>query len=223
MTPTPFHRPAPARLAVLAPLLLVMLSSAGSAAEDDSRPPGWSQERGFSIGLKFVADAIGASETPDQADPEVDNFGSGLALVGGYSWTPHFHARLTIGSAIHGTSVDGLDVQHSFASFEAHWRFLPARPLCPYIFGSLGGSDVRADERANHVEFSGATAAVGAGLLCGFSRRWVVDFTARLEGVNWNKAEWSRDLRGGGTVRYRTGVEDAEGALRLEAGMLYQF
>ena len=39
----------------------------------------------------------------------------------------------------------GLDVQHSVGTLEAHYRFMPDRQVCPYVFGSLGGTDVRAN------------------------------------------------------------------------------
>jgi hypothetical protein len=204
---------------VAALLALAALVPAARAGD----PASWGQERGFSLGLKLVVDGIGVDETADPLDPAVDDMGGGLALVGGYSWTPNFHARLTLGSAQHGTSVSDLEVLRSFGSIEAHWRFLPDRQVCPYIFGSLGGTDLRADQGGNHVKFTGGTAGIGAGLLCGLTSRWVVDMTGRLEGINWNTAEWAVDQAGGGQLQYETGIEDSGGAARLEIGVVYQF
>lgn len=209
--------------ALLAALAAVLVSAVPTSAARADEATSWMQDRGFSLGVKLVVDGLGVNETADPLDPAVDDMGSGLALVGGYSWTPNFHARVTLGGAQHGTSVSDLDVRHSFGAIEAHWRFLPGKQVCPYVFGSLGGTDVRADHGGDHVKFTGGTAGIGAGLLCGLTPRWIVDVTGRLEGVNWNTAEWAQDQPGGGQVQFETDIEDSGGALRLEVGVLYQF
>ena len=72
---------------------------------------------------------------------------------------------------------------HSVGTVEAQYRFLPDRQVCPYVFGSLGGTDVRADHGIDHLKFTGGMAGIGAGTLVGLTRHFVMDVTARLDGV----------------------------------------
>lgn len=182
----------------------------------------WGQSRGWSLGIKYLVDGLGADASPDPAKPAIDDMGAGLVLTGGYTFTPRFHVRLTAGSARHGTAVSDLEVERSLGTIEAHYRFMPGRQVCPYVLGSLGGNEVKADQGVNHVKFSGGMAGIGAGLLVGLSRHVAMDLTARLDGVNWNKAEWSQETSGG-TVKFEDPIEDSGGSARLELGFLWQF
>lgn len=215
-------RPHGPRLITTTAALLAALAVATLAPAARAETPVWGQERGFSLGLKFLVDGLGADPSPDPAELVVDDMGSGLALCGGYSFTPRFHVRLTVGAAQHGTAIGDLDVQRSVGTLEAHYRFMPDRQVCPYVFGSVGGTDVRADQGINHVKFSGSMAGVGAGMLVGLTRHLSMDVTGRVDGVNWDTAEWSQDLPGG-TVKYADPIEDSGGSARLELGLLWQF
>lgn len=213
----------PRNLALAALALSAALLAPAAALAQDAATPVWGQSRGFSAGLKFMVDGLGADSSPDPVNPAIDDMGSGLVLCAGYTFAPRFHVRLTAGSATHGTEIAGLDVQHSVGTLEAHYRFMPDRQVCPYVFGSLGGTDVRADQGVNHVKFSGSMAGVGVGTLVGLSRHVVMDVTARLDGVNWDKADWSQDQSGGGTLHYNDPIEESGGSARLELGFLWQF
>jgi len=223
MTTAAFRNPTilevPRRLGAGVLVSLALLAAVSPAAAQEA----WGQSKGASLGLKLVIDGTGEGEAANPGDPHIDAIGAGLALVGGYTWSPRFHTRLVLGSATHGTSVPDFDVQRSWGTFEAHYRFLPERQVCPYAFGALGGSDVRAEEGPNRVKFSGGTAGIGAGLLVGFTPRWVLDLSSSLEGINWNKAEWSQDQPGGGTLQYQNAIEESGGAFRIDLGLLYQF
>ncbi len=213
------HRIAPA--ALLCATLLAAAVTPAHADADVART--WGQDRGFSLGLKLLVDGLTIDDSDTPGQPHIDDMGSGLALVAGYTFTPHFHTRLTTGTAQHGTSVADLDVLHSMASLEAHYRFLPDRQVCPYLFGALGGSDVRADQGGSHVKISGGTAGIGTGLLVGFTRHLTLDLALRLEAVNWTNVEWSQDVPGGGTLQYQDDIEESGGSSRLEVGLLWQF
>jgi hypothetical protein len=209
---------------LLPALGLAALVTCGTAlAGEGDAPPAWGQARGFSLGLQLQVDGLSVHDKGNPVAPVVDDMGAGLALVGGYAFTPRFHTRLTLGSARHGTSVGDLDVMHSMGSLEAHYRFLPERQVCPYVFASLGGSDVRADQGANHLELSGGTAGIGGGLLCGLTPHVGIDLSLRLEAVNWTRAEWSQDQPGGGTLKYQDSIEESGAASRLDVGVLWQF
>lgn len=211
-------------------LTLAVVLAAGLAVQPAVRaqdaaasPPVWGQARGFAFGLKYLLDGIGADEAGNALSPVIDDMGSGLVASGGYTFTPRFHVRLTLGSATHPTSFPDLDVQHSVATLEAHYRFTPDRQVCPYVLGSLGGTDARADHGVDHVKFSGGMAGIGAGLLVGFTPHLSLDLTGRLDAVNWNKAEWSQDQPGGGTLRYENAIEDSGGSARMELGLVWAF
>lgn len=214
-------RSGPRTLTPFALAAAVLLAGAAAPARADEAPQ-WGQERGFSIGLKYLVDGLGADASPDPAQPAIDDMGAGLVLCGGYTFTPRFHVRLTAGSARHGTAVEGLDVERSLATLEAHYRFAPGRQVCPYVFGSLGGTEVRADKGIDHVKFSGGMAGLGAGVLVGLTRHVAMDVTGRVDGVNWEKAEWSQDTSGG-TIKFEDPIEDSGGSARLELGFLWQF
>ncbi len=206
----------------LATIVLALASATARAAEPADAPE-WGQDRGFSLGAQFMVDGLGVSEAGTPISPVIDDMGSGLLLLGGYSFTPHFHTRVTLGGARHRTEVPGLDVQHSVGSVEAHYRFTPRRQVCPYVFGSLGGTTVRAEQGRDHLTFTGATAGLGAGLLVGFTPRFGMDLTLRGEGVNWTKAEYSQDQPNGTTVKVEDAVEETGASTRLEIGFLWQF
>lgn len=190
---------------------------------DPPAAPAWGQAHGASLGVQIVVDGVGSGNSTDPAQPRIDDMGAGLALVGGWTFAPSFHVRLTLASAQHGTSLPDLNVQHSTGTIEAHYRFLPARQVCPYVFATLGGTDVKADKGIDHLRFSGSAAGLGAGVLCGFTRHVGLDVSARYEGMNWNKAEWSEDQPGGATVKVQQSLEDSDASLRLHVGALYQF
>ena len=210
------------RLALLAAFVATALGPATAGAQEGGAPA-WGQDRGFSLGLKFLLDGLGADEATDPLSPVIDDIGSGLALAGGYTFTPRFHVRLTIGAAAHATEIPDLDVTHSVGTIEAHYRFLPDRQVCPYLLGSLGGTDVRADHGRDHLKFTGGMAGVGAGLLVGFTPHFLLDLTGRLDGINWTKAEYSQEQPGGGTLKYEDAIEDSGGSARLELGLIWAF
>lgn len=207
------------RTAALAALVAALTVARAHAAGAE---PEWGQDRGFSLGVQFMVDGLG-TEAGTPVSPVIDDMGSGLLLQGGYAFTPHFFTRVTLGGARHRTEVPGLNVQHSVGTIEAHYRFTPQRQVCPYVFGSLGGTDVRADQGRDHLKFTGATAGLGAGMLVGLTPRLGMDLTLRLEGVNWTKAEYSQDQPDGTTVKIEDAVEETGASTRLEIGFVWQF
>lgn len=203
-------------------VLLTLLHAADGRAQETT-PSGWGQERGFSVGIKYLVDGLGVDESSDPIGPVIDDIGSGLVILGGYTFTPRFHTRLTLGAAKHRTDIDGLDVQRSLGTLEAHYRFMPYSQVCPYILGALGGTDVRADQGINHVKFTGATAGIGVGTMVAFTPRFLMDVTLRLDGVNWHTAEYSQDQPDGSAIQVSDAIEDSGGSARLELGFVWAF
>ena len=214
----------PRRLTLTAALLAALVvPTAALAQEAAASAPLWGQDRGFEFGLKYLLDGIGADEADNPLSPVIDDIGSGAALSLGYTFVPRFHLRLTLGGATHQTDFPGLEVNRSVATFEAHYRFMPDRQVCPYMLGSLGGTTATADQGIDHVEFTGGMAGVGAGLLVGFTRHLSMDITGRLDAVNWTNAEWSQDQPGGGSIHEEQAIEESGGSARLELGLIWAF
>ena len=207
-------------------LCVGLMLAPGTVSAQSLEPPLatlWGQARGFSLGLRYQVDGLTVDDSGDPSQVRIEPMGAGLSVLAGYSFTPHFHTRLTIGSSQHSTSLADLDVVRSAASLEAHYRFRPDQQVCPYLMGALGGTDVRADRGADHVRISGGTAGVGGGLLVGLARHVMMDMGLRLEAVNWDTIEWSQAQPGGGTLEYSDRVEDSGGSSRLEVGFVWQF
>lgn len=201
-------------------------AAAAHAQEADVTPPSaplWGQARGFSLGVRYQIDGLTLDDNPDPGQLKVEDIGSGLTLLVGYTFNPHFHTQLSLGGATHGTNVADIDFTHSTINLEGHYRFRPDQQVCPYMFGALGGTDVRADQGGNHVKITGGSVGLGGGLLVGLSRHVVMDVNARLEATNWDKIEWSQDQPGGGTLQYSDAVEESGGSSRLEVGFVWQF
>lgn len=216
MTP---HRTT-AALAALATLLALASAPARASAGE---PHAWGQARGFSAGLVAIVDGMSIGDTSDPNAPHIDDMGGGLALAGGYTFTPHFHLGLTLGSARHATNVTGLDVEHGIGVFEAQYRFAPERQVTPYVAATLGGAGVRADHGADHLQISAGAAGIGAGVRVGLSTHVVMDVSGRLEAINWHDATWSHDLPDGSSVSYHGAVEESGGASRLQLGFFWDF
>lgn len=214
----------PRRLTLVVALIAALVIPTAALAQDaTASAPVWGQDRGFEFGLKYLLDGIGADEADNPLSPVIDDIGSGAVVSLGYTFVPKFHLRLSLGGATHQTDFPGLEVQRSVATFEAHYRFMPDRQVCPYILGSLGGTDATADQGIDHVKFTGGMAGVGAGLLVGFTRHLSMDLTGRLDAVNWTKAEWSQDQPGGGSIHEEQVIEESGGSARLELGLVWAF
>ncbi len=199
--------------------LLALTAAPASAGESHT----WGQARGFSVGLVALVDGMSIGDGTDPNSPHIDAMGGGLALAGAYTFTPHFHLGLTLGSAQHATNLADLDVLHGIGVFEAQYRFAPERQVVPYLAATIGGASVRADHAADHIEVSAGAVGLGAGLRVGLSTHVTMDLSGRLEAINWNDATWSHDLPDGSTVSYHGAIEESGGASRLQLGFFWDF
>lgn len=213
----------PRTLTLAAALVAALVIPTAALAQGGAAAPIWGQDHGFEIGFKYLLDGIGADEADNPLSPVIDDIGSGVVLSAGYTFVPRFHVRLTLGAATHQTNYPGLEMERSVATLEAHYRFMPDRQVCPYILGSLGGTDATADHGIDHVKFTGGMAGIGAGVLVGFTRHLSMDVTGRLDAVNWTKAEWSQDQPGGGSIHEEQAIEESGGSARLELGLVWAF
>jgi hypothetical protein len=193
--------------------VLLAVLAAGSAA---------AVERGGEGGANW----IGASEPGPGSPPGqffIDDTGQGAIITVGYAFLPQFALRFTGGTAQHSTSRSDVSVYHSSGVLEAHYRFLPARRVRPYVFGGLGGTDLRADHEGFRVRTSGGVAVLGAGLLGNLTDHLLADLSFRADWINWNKVEVSQDLPDGSTAQLESPIEESGGAAKLLVGLLWEF
>ncbi len=186
----------------------------------------WAQDRGFTIGLQYQTDVIGAEDPAPGGDPDavfIEEVGHGLSLNLGYTITPMFALRLAMGSAIHGTNWEGVEITRGSAMIEAHVRFLPQERARPYLVGGLGGTSLIDDRKGYDVETSGGVALLGAGVLFNLTEHFVLDFSTRLEMINWNKIKIRKELPGGTEIELESPVDENGSAATFRLGFDLQF
>jgi outer membrane protein W len=176
--------------------------------------------------LQYHANLVGAEDPGPASAPDqlfIDETGQGLALLGGYAFTPHFSTRLVLGTAVHRTTQSAVEVYHSSAVVEAHYRFLPRERARPYVFGGLGGSDIRSDQEGFHVQISGGVAVLGVGMLYNLTEHLVADLTLRLDQINWTTVKVTQDLPDGSSIQLQDPIEESGSAGKLLLGLVWQF
>ena len=206
--------------------LLALAASAPGAASAAAADEAWGAERGFALGLQLQTDVIGAEDPGPNAAPDqlfIEETGHGATVHVGYTFTPAFALRWSLGVAGHGTSRDAVEAYHSSSMLEAHWRFLPHERARPYLFGGLGGAVIETDAELYDSEIRGGAAVLGLGLLYNLTRHLLLDAQGRLDFINWNEAQLQLELPQGGTLELAAPVEDDGGALKFQVGVAWQF
>jgi opacity protein-like surface antigen len=200
-----------------------MIPSAPLRAEDFA--PDWSREKGVVLGLQFQTDLIGAEDPSAESPPDqifVEEAGHGGLVHLGYTFTPRVCVRLAMGGAFHGTTIEGVEVSHSSATLEIHYRFLPGERARPYLFGGIGGATLEYRSGDFQSEVTGGVAVLGAGFLYHVTRHLLVDVAARLDSINWNEIRVRRRV-GGVWTEISDPVDDAGSAGKVLLGMSWQF
>jgi opacity protein-like surface antigen len=216
------HWPARGVSALIAAGLLILWGSAVAGGFS----PEWNERRGFSLGLQFQTNIIGAEDPSPDSDPNaifVDEVGFGGTLLIGYTFTPKVALRLSLGSAVHGTTRPGVEMTHSAAVLEAHYRFLPEERARPYVVLGLGGTSLMSTSEGVESETSGGMASVGVGLLYALTKHLLLDFTARLESINWKEQKVRTRLPGGEWVEVTDPVDDTGSSGRFLLGLVWRF
>ncbi|MCK4414764.1 MAG: outer membrane beta-barrel protein [Candidatus Eisenbacteria sp.] len=217
-------RPVHALLVAFAAILIGSLPLAEPSAAGTEGA--WAQDRGFSLGLQFQTNVIGAedpSEEVDLNDIWLDETGGGCTLYLGYTFVPSFCLRLTLGSARHETTRDAVEAFYNTVALEAHWRFLPQERARPYVYGALGGAVFNLDTERYDSETSGGMAGLGIGLLYNVTHRLVIDFNTRLDLINWDAVNVTYQLPGGGEVGIKDPIDDEGSAWRFQLGLAWEF
>jgi opacity protein-like surface antigen len=210
----------------LLPIILAapLLASAIPASAHESHK--WGQDSGWSLGLDFVVDFIGAEDPTSESSPDavyVNETGAGLAFHLGYAFTPVFGLRLTALAAGHDTTKEGITVTNGAVTIEALVRFLHGKRWQPYLLGGLGGTTLQFNNEVLDTRTSGALAVLGGGVQYHMTRHLALDLGGRLDLINWDKVEVSATLPDGSTAVLENPVNESGSAAKLSAGLVWNF
>jgi opacity protein-like surface antigen len=208
-------------IAFAAGCLCLVTATRATSAE---RP--WAQDRGFTVGLQYQADVIGAEDPAPGGDPNalfVEEVGHGLALNLGYTFTPNFALRLAMGSAIHGTNWEGVEITRGSAVLEAQVRFLPGERARPYLVGGLGGTRLVDDREGYDVETSGGVGVLGGGVFYNLTEHLALEFSGRLEMINWTEIKFRKEMPGGADIELENPIDENGSAGVFRLGFDLQF
>jgi opacity protein-like surface antigen len=201
-----------------------VLGGAERASAHEEHP--WGQDRGWSLGLDFVLDFIGAEDPGPESSPDaiyVNETGGGLAFHLGYAFTPVFGLRLTAIGAGHETTRDGISVSNASVTLEALVRFLHGKRFQPYALGGLGGATLQFNNEVLDTRTSGGTAVVGGGVQYHLSRHLALDLAGRLDLINWDKVEVTATLPDGSKAQLENPVDESGSAAKLMLGLVWNF
>jgi len=183
-----------AALAVLVGLCVFFATNPASAkvVEDES---------GMYVGLAFK----GTSFLLDWNSPslQVKEDGGAIQLCVGYRFNPVFMLELTAGGSNHGTSDPNIDAGIVSVQLFGYYRFLPERPIRPYIKGGLAGYSLILESGSVSTRMDGGGIAFGAGVRC-FLNPHVslgIDFTHNI--IRYNNARLSL-----GQFSYESGIDE---------------
>lgn len=201
-------------------------ATAEPVLDADLSPPAaaWAR-KGFSLGLGFVSDNIGAEDPGPSSDANqlfVDEHGGGVVFRVAYAFSPQVDLGLSLAGASHATTIDELEVVHATFAFDLRYSFLPAERARPYIEGGLGGATLALNNDEYDVEVRGGVALLGAGVVYNVTRHLRLDGGARLEFINWTEVRVTRHGESE-TVTLEDPVEDDGGAVKLTLGLGWAF
>ena len=119
-------------------------------------------EKGFSLGLKFMGSSLHAD---DQADEEffIKDDGGGVQLDIGYRFNRTFMVELCLGGANHETSDQAIDARFEVVQIFGYYRFSPGRAFRPYLKGGFGGYGLHIEEGPVEFRVKGGGVAFGGG------------------------------------------------------------
>lgn len=183
-------------------------------------------DRGFSLGIRYQTSMIGAEDPPPSGDPQglyFEEVGHGATFVLGYTFTSSFALDLALSFARHGTTQEAVEALLSSIAFEAHYRFLPAERARPYLFGGLGGSAMRVDSEGYSNEMNGGVAVLGAGVFYCLTNHLILDFSGRLDLINWDEVKVTVAVPDGGTLELAQPVDESGSAGKFQFGFRWQF
>ncbi len=206
---------------LLALEILVALVSPAAAGEN-----GWAQASGFRLGIYGSGAGIGA-EDPGASDGTddlfVDESGSGMALMVGYTVSRRVSLYLATSFSEHETNRPGLETYYTTVAIEGHFQLMPRERVRPYLMGGLGGVGLTLDAEAYDSKTSGGVATAGLGLLWNITEHLLLDTALRLDFIEWDEIEFSRELANGSEIKLQNPVDEDGGAGRFQLGLTWAF
>ncbi|NNF06313.1 MAG: outer membrane beta-barrel protein [Candidatus Eisenbacteria bacterium] len=195
-----------------------------SAVADGGQSEGtskWKETSGWHLGIHFLSNNIGTERPVSENAFAVEEDGGGGSLFIGYDFTPVFGLRLAFANARHETNFVNNEVDHASATLEAHFRFNEGRQTRPYLFGGIGGASLINAAEPIETEVTGGVAVLGGGVQYQFSRRFSLDFGARLDMINWNEVRVTAEGNNGDRIELSDPVEEDGSAFKLMLGLVW--
>lgn len=217
------HRSPARRAAILAPGLVLSLVLGTTAAADETP---WSQDRGFRLGLAMHSAGVSVLRPPASSgenDLYLEEEGSGMGLLVGYTFSPLFSLCASMSGAAHETTREHVDAFYSTFFIEGQFRFLPKERVRPYLLAGIGGAALGVDGGGYDAETTGGGMVFGVGLLYNLSRYLLLDAALRVDAIEWDEIEFTRELPGGGEVSVADPIEKDGGAGRFQLGLTWAF
>jgi hypothetical protein len=212
----------------IAPAVAVVAAVVGTSlavASPALAGAGWGGDRGWFVTLSVLGDFVDADDPAAGGDGGffVDEWAPGAMFGVGHAFTPAFAIKLTAANAPHGTSVEGVEVNHASAALEAHVRFYPGERAQAYLFGGFGGATLDADDHGVRSEVRGGLMVLGAGFLYHLSSHLALDIGGRVDVIDWNEAEVTFTGGGSGEITVGGPVAESGSAGKLLLGLVWSF
>lgn len=160
-----------------------------------SLPPGIARaatvedERGVSIGLKFVGASLHADESSSVFFIKDDGGGAQLDL--GYRFNPVFMLELVAGGSNHETSDPAIDAKTAAVQLFAHYRFSPDRAFRPFLKGGVGGYALTLESNTANLRLEGGGIAIGGGFRYFLSPRFSLGVDLTHSMIRYDEAQLS--------------------------------
>lgn len=204
------------RLPAAVAAVLWLLSSPAAAADTE----------GWYVGVGLNASVVGANDPPDNApslSPFVKEEGGGLALTGAYGFTPGFAVRVVLNAAEHETTDPEVTVLFSGVTLEGAWYFNAGGALRPYLFGGVGGYELKSRRAGFRYRTTGPGTTLGLGALWFLGEHFALEAAVRADLIRWQESSAETDLADGGTVRVSAPLDEQGSAAKLLLGAGWWF
>ncbi len=209
-------------------LVLGLLFASGALRVTEAQAGGdWAQHRGFRFGIYASGSGINAEDPPAGGDPDqlfLEEDGGGMGFMVGYTFSRRFSLCLGVSSTRHDSSIENLEAYYATSMIEAHYQLLPRERIRPYLIGGLGGVGLAIDTKGYDSETRGGGMVLGVGMAWNLSEHLLLDTSLRLDIIEWDEVEFTRDLPSGQTVTLEDPVDEEKGgAGRVQCGFTWAF
>jgi hypothetical protein len=195
------------------------------SATPQAQPAGAKYQRWF-IGVDFLSSHIGADDPSEQSTPDdvfVDEVGAGAALQAGFMVSRAFMLRLYFSGASHDATDPDLDFRLAGVTIEGCYLFAAGNPFRPYLFGGLGGFNMKGDQDFYEYETTGGAITLGAGFYYYIWRHFALDFSLRGEFINWDESKANVTLPNGDRFTVSEPIKESGATGKFTLGFGFGF